>query len=66
MGQHRCQMTMESDFVGGRFDSIKCNRVAKYRNPKPEMGIEYVCGIHARSLNQMYKRTGQDIRCQRI
>ncbi len=59
-----CQMTLESDFIAGRYDSVKCNRLAKFINPKPTMGIKYVCGVHARSLDAMYKRTGQTERCQ--
>jgi hypothetical protein len=56
-----CQMTMESDFISRT--SAKCGRAAKFRVPSPQMGVEYVCGIHARSLNRMFERTEQDKRC---
>lgn len=46
--------------------SYKCDRPAKFQVPKPKMRIKFVCGIHARSLNTMYERTGQSIRCQKI
>jgi hypothetical protein len=41
----------------------KCNKPAKFKVPNPKMGVEYVCGIHARSLDKMFERTGQNIRC---
>ena len=57
----RCQMTMETDFVS--HTSAKCDRPAKFRVPKPQMQVEYVCGIHALSLNRMFEKTGQNMRC---
>lgn len=62
--EYKCQMTIEADFISGRFDNLKCDRPAKFRNPQPKMGVKYVCGIHARSLDKMYERTGQSIRCK--
>jgi len=59
----KCQMTMESDFIAGRVDHVMCGRPAKFRVPKPQMRVEYVCGIHAQSLNRMFEKTGQNIRC---
>ena len=65
MRNQKCQMTIgEWDSVSGSGGYAKCGRLAKFRNPKPSMGIEYICGIHARSLDAMYKRTRQEIRCQ--
>ena len=61
-----CQMTVTWDgFPGGAgyLGSGKCGKPAKYTNPKPQMGVKYVCGIHARSLDKMYQRTGQNIKC---
>jgi hypothetical protein len=62
---HTCQMTIGWDaFPGAGFRSYgKCNRPAKYRNPRPSMGVEFICGVHARSLDTMYKRTGQNLKC---
>jgi len=60
----KCQMTMDVNYTGaGRFESVKCDRPAKFKSPKPEMRVEYVCGIHAGSLNKMFERTGQKVRC---
>ena len=56
----------EYDPVSGNAAYGKCGRPAKYKVPKPEMGIEFVCGIHANSLDKMYQRTGQSIRCQKL
>jgi len=61
--QHKCQMTIESDFISGRYDSLKCDKPAKFKVPNPKMGVQYVCGIHARSLDKMFERTGQKLRC---
>lgn len=58
-----CQMTIAGDFVSGRYSSLKCDRPAKFRVPNPKMGVEYVCGIHARSLDKMFERTEQNTRC---
>lgn len=59
---HTCQMT-----VGGwRYGSSsygKCGSPAKFRVPNPRMKVEFVCGVHARSLNAMFKRTGQSLQC---
>lgn len=56
-------MTVGSDFVSGRYESLKCNSPAKFKNPKPQMGVQYICGIHARSLDKMFEHTGQKVRC---
>jgi len=61
--QYKCQITIESDFISGRYDSLKCDKPAKFINPNPQMGVQYVCGIHANSLDKMFKRTGQNIKC---
>ncbi len=61
----KCQMTVGE--YNWYQEAEKCNRPAKFKVPgKPKMGIEFVCGIHARSLNLMFERTGQTIRCQRL
>jgi hypothetical protein len=58
-----CQMTVgEYNLVSGSKGYGKCNRPAKFKIP-PQMGVEFVCGIHANSLNKMYERTHQHIRC---
>jgi hypothetical protein len=44
-----------------RYD--KCGSPAKYRVPNPKMAVEYVCGIHANSLNKMFERIGSDLKC---
>lgn len=63
----KCQMTIgEWDSVSGSGGYGKCSRPAKFRTPVVRMGVEFVCGIHARSLDLMYERTGQKIRCQRL
>ena len=63
----RCQMTVgEFSLVSGAAGYGKCNRPAKFKVPEPQMGVEFVCGIHARSLNMMYKRTGKNITCQKL
>ena len=65
----KCQMTIAlPEFPDSKASLVyfPCGKPAKYINPKPKMGIEYICGIHASSLNKMYKRTGQNIRCQPI
>ncbi len=60
-----CQMT-----VGGWVEACgvssygKCGSPAKFRVPNPAMNVEFVCGIHARSLDAMFGRTGQSKRCQ--
>ena len=58
----RCQMTMSKcSLVNESY--FKCGKPAKYRVPVVEMHVEYVCGIHAKSLDKLYERTGQSIRC---
>ena len=65
-GLIKCQMTT------GKYDSVsrggyeKCNRPAKFRAPESRMGVEFVCGIHARSLDKMYERIGKSIRCHKL
>lgn len=61
-----CQMTTEWGTFGkdSTFRSYdKCGKPAKYENPEPKMGVKYVCGIHARSLDMMYSRMGSSVRC---
>ena len=63
MEKHKCQMTVgKYDDVSG-FDGGRCSKPAKFSVPKPQMGVEYVCGIHARSLNIMFERVGSSRRC---
>ena len=63
MDNHKCQMTVEKyDAVGSGY--TQCGRPVKFRVPEPEMKVEFVCGIHARSLNIMSERIGRDKRCQ--
>jgi hypothetical protein len=60
-----CQMT-----TGGwsNIDPLlfydKCGRKARFTVPEPKMNVKFVCGIHARSLNAMYKRTGKILKCK--
>ena len=62
-----CQMTIgEYDFVSGDAGYSKCSKPAKYKIPHPKMGVEYVCGIHANSLNKMFKRIGSEEKCERL
>ena len=65
-----CQMTISpgTEFPGGSGKPVycKCNKPAKFISPKVIMGVKYLCGIHARSVNKMYERTGQKLRCQLI
>jgi hypothetical protein len=65
-----CQMTISFptydidhpiDFSYG-----KCCKPAKFINPEPKMGVKYVCGIHARSINSFYKRIGRNLQCESI
>jgi hypothetical protein len=65
MTEYLCQMTVTTKFEDLAYlqSYDRCNRPAKYRNPQPQMGIEFVCGVHARSLDKMYKRIGSDVRC---
>ena len=63
----KCQMTVgEYSIISGCDGYGKCGKPTKFRVPKVEMGVEYVCGIHARSLDKMFVRTGQNIRCRPI
>lgn len=65
--EYKCQMTISlPEFPGSKlyFVCCLCGRPAKFRNPKPEMKVEYVCGIHARSLDKLFERTGQKYRCE--
>jgi hypothetical protein len=59
----RCQMTVWSGFIDGGIGKVECNRPAKYRILNHKMNVEFVCGIHARSINKLYERTGQTTRC---
>jgi hypothetical protein len=61
--EHKCQMTIFCGRIDGRLGSCTCNRPAKFRNPRPHMGIKFVCGIHAHSLDAMYKRINSKLRC---
>jgi hypothetical protein len=65
---YTCQMTVSSpEFPGSSYVIYgKCGRPAKFITPKPKMGVEYICGVHANSLNKFYKRTGQNITCQKL
>ncbi len=61
-----CQM--HSREVGGlrqRYTGNEgvCGKPARYIDPRPRMGVEYVCGIHARSIDAMYRRIGSNLRC---
>jgi hypothetical protein len=61
-----CQMTIAFETYQGLTGNpsyAKCGKPAKFKVPNPKMNIEYVCGIHARSLDKMYERTGQNIKC---
>ncbi len=63
----KCQMTVgEWGFVSQEKGYGKCGKPAKFRVPNVEMRVEFVCGTHANSLNKMYERTGQTIRCEPI
>ena len=69
MEKRLCNMTIGIyDIVAGHKSAsfAKCCRPAKFINPRPQMGILYVCGIHARSLDKMFVRTGQGVRCLKI
>lgn len=59
----KCQMTISYDTGLGCDGYEKCNRPAKFKAPEAAMNVEFVCDIHARSLDKMYKRTGQNIKC---
>lgn len=61
-----CQMTISTPrFPGGSIylTYFLCGKPAKFRNPKPQMNVEFVCGIHARSINKTYERIGSKLRC---
>ena len=66
MNNIKCQMTISLPEFPGSNTSIvycSCDKPAKFRNPKPEMGVKYVCGIHERSLNLTFERIGRNQRC---
>lgn len=63
----KCQMTVGGwDELTGQCNYYKCGKPAKFKVPKVEMEVEYVCGIHARSINKLYKRTGQNLQCLKL
>ncbi len=55
----------DTEFANGFGNPVysKCGRPAKFINPKPQMGVQYVCGIHARSLDKMFEHTRQEVIC---
>lgn len=55
-----CQMTL-----GEYGNYYKCGRKAKFKLPKKDMAIEFVCGIHAKVLNRKYELWGEE-RCSEI
>jgi hypothetical protein len=59
-----CQMTV--DHASNSLFPVygKCGKPAKYKVPHPSMKVEYVCGIHARSLDKLFERTGKTYRCE--
>ena len=60
----RCQMTTDDAREQPAWVTYsKCNKPAKYRVPEVKMSIEFICGIHAKSLDKMYERTGSKLRC---
>jgi hypothetical protein len=63
MAEHYCQMTIDTTPKRMWPHYAPCGKPAKYKTPKPEMQVEYVCGIHANSLNKMYIRIGDKTRC---
>ena len=61
-----CEINVTLDVC---FDTIcPCGKQAKFITPKDKMNKrrKYVCGIHRRSIDKMYERTGRDLRCQRL
>jgi hypothetical protein len=56
-------MTIDYSPKSGWATYDMCGKPAKYRTPESKMGVEYVCGIHANSLDKMYKRIGSDLKC---
>lgn len=61
-----CQMTVSLGTFGegSHWESYgECGKPAKFKLSNPVMGVEYVCGIHARSLNKTYERIGKPDRC---
>ncbi len=59
----KCQMTISYDTGLGCDGYGKCGRPAKFKAHEVAMNVEFVCGIHARTLDKFYKRTGKNIRC---
>lgn len=50
----------------GVFDSIEpCGRPAKYKTTIDKTGKElFLCGLHARMINNQYEKQGVDKRCE--
>ncbi len=66
MKKQYCQMTVSFKKFNTESSPLlydRCGSPAKYRVPNPKMGVEFVCGIHANSLNKLFKRTGSDLKC---
>lgn len=66
--EQKCQMTIDSIQNSQSLlpQTVYCSRPAKYRLPQPKMGVEFVCGIHARPLDAMFKRMGSNQRCLKL
>ena len=67
----RCQMTVQYELYPelrcfSEIGYCKCNRPAKFRVPTPFMGVEYVCGMHARSVDATYRRVKVSDRCIKL
>jgi hypothetical protein len=58
---HYCQMTTGNKTLITEY--ARCGKPAKFRNPKPSMGVEFLCGTHAHSVDALYKRTNQNLEC---
>lgn len=60
--KHTCEIHVDLDVC---FDTVQpCGRPAKFISPKDPMNLQkYVCGIHRRSIDGMYKRTNRKLRC---
>ena len=65
----RCQMTVSWNTFGDKNDKAgyqsygKCDKPAKYEVPHPTMGVQFVCGIHAHSLDKTFIRIGSKDMC---
>lgn len=59
-----CEMTMGEYGPTGP-DYYKCNRPAKYVTPVDKLNKRrlFVCGIHKRSVDDLYKRVNSTERC---